>query len=155
MIPLCVVSEHVSVSSTDLGAQGSIVVDDSYRTGFPNGTKLSDDMILVGGELVVSVRVAEEDSLLVPTESTNPFSGGGDTLLRLGGSSCKFQVSDLVGLGVISVNGVERGDDFVEIDVFPQQDVTPDWIGDLRTIGLADEALLGSGDVACIDSFAA
>ena len=83
MIPFCVVGEHVFVPMANLRLQGVVIVDNSHYTGLSDCSKLSDDMVLISRELVGSVRVAEQDTLLVAPESANSLSCGSDVFLWL------------------------------------------------------------------------
>ena len=83
MVPLRVVSEQELVSSANIRSERPIVVDDSSGTRVSNSSELSEDVILVCGKLVSSVRITEKDSLLVSSEGANPLASGRDMLLWL------------------------------------------------------------------------
>ncbi|OBZ69860.1 hypothetical protein A0H81_10270 [Grifola frondosa] len=76
-----------------------------------------------------------------------------DVFSWFAGSGDNFEISKLEGHLVVSVDSVDCREDLVEIGISTTEDVIPDGVGDLWTVGLAEEFLLCESEISGVVLF--
>ena len=114
------ICEQELISATNLGSDSTFVVDDTTGVVVSNCGELSSDVGGVSAKFVFAVWITKDDALFVPLERDGPLPCCGDVFLRLSGSSCKFEFSNLVRFGSVSFNGEHSGENSVEVNELGQ-----------------------------------